>query len=170
MRALLEHTRIMAQSQKLALPGLAMAVLLLATVCGASEQVSSGKLDLLTGHSTPMLSSLAHQFFSLAAQQSAVNNGSQQLVVPSSSQDRAYNDDLCDRDVTRIRDAINNMEEWALECKPPFYWFTNIFSYWGYSQFGFFVFFFFCQVLWHSVNQFRIKSDKSRAIVKSAIW
>lgn len=114
MRALL--ARIMAQSNKLALPALAAGLLLLATVCGASD-LSSGKADLLTGHSQPMLSSLAHQFFTLAAQSAAANNASQELVVPNTYEDRTYDDALCDRDVTRLRDAINNMEEWALECK-----------------------------------------------------
>lgn len=90
----------MAQFHKLALPA-AVGLLLLATVCGASDL--SSRTDLLTGYSTPMLSSLAHQFFSLAAEQPTTRNDTQ--------------DALCDRDVARIRAAIHNMEEWALECK-----------------------------------------------------
>lgn len=143
--------RIMVQSHKLALPA-AVGLLLLATVCGATSDLSTGT-DLLTGYSKPMLSSLAHQFFSLAADQPTTRNDTE--------------DALCNRDVARIRAAITNMEEWALECKLLPFRFMTWFPCWVFPI----LFFLFCccswilcgLILWPSVNQFQIKSDKSCA-------
>lgn len=96
--------------------GLLTAVLLL-LLFNASAAYSNSEKNLLTGHSTPMESSLAFQFFDLASQQAAVDNSTGIQLARSSEPRGTYDDALCDRDVARIRDAIHNMEEWALECK-----------------------------------------------------
>ncbi|EDW00549.1 nose resistant to fluoxetine protein 6 [Drosophila grimshawi] len=101
----------MAQHHKLALPMAASLLLLLATTVGA--HVNNDK-HLLTGHSFPMHTSLAHQFFVLAAEHAEMANATGTQMVHRSLA-RNDNDVLCDRDIARIRDAIDNMEEWALE-------------------------------------------------------
>ncbi|XP_017055760.1 nose resistant to fluoxetine protein 6 [Drosophila ficusphila] len=88
----------------------AAVVLLIATV-GAQDSAAS---YLLSGHSTPMAGSLAHQFFNLASQKAQLENQTltREIRIGGS---REYDDERCDRDINRIRDAIDNMEEWALE-------------------------------------------------------
>ncbi|XP_032295509.1 nose resistant to fluoxetine protein 6 [Drosophila virilis] len=91
-------------------------LLLLATLI---EAYSNNSRELLTGYSTPMQTSLSYQFFALATQKAAMTNTTGSSMVRIGSKDslnnRLYDDVLCDRDVARIRDAIQNMEEWALE-------------------------------------------------------
>ncbi|KAH8416364.1 hypothetical protein KR222_000737 [Zaprionus bogoriensis] len=121
----------MAQSNKLALPaaaGLLPLLLLLAAVLGVSN--ANDSRDLLTGFSRPMQSSLAHQFFVLAAEHAAASNGTQQIA--EGSQDRDDSDSLCDRDVARIRAAVDNMEEWALEF-PDTWGRLPVGFFWGHS-------------------------------------
>lgn len=112
----------MAGLNQLALPLGALLLLLATTAIGAH---SNNAKDLLTGHSTPMHSSLAHQFFALAAEHIANTNSNSTgnyLMTKDSYDNRDDEQDRqCDRDVERIRDAIDNMEEWALECKRQLY-------------------------------------------------
>ncbi|KAL7742904.1 hypothetical protein ACLKA6_016262 [Drosophila palustris] len=107
----------MAQPNQVAL---LMGALLLLLAATAIDAHSNNAKDLLTGHSTPMHSSFAHQFFALAANHVAkTNNTGNHLMTSSSKHSYDSRDDeqdrQCDRDVERIRDAIDNMEEWALE-------------------------------------------------------
>jgi len=91
-----------------------LAVALLIVTAGAQDPSSN---YLLTGHSTPWSNSLAHQFFSLASQHALLENRTKSGLVKRVYEDRTFDDDLCDRDVTFIRDSIDNLEEWALECE-----------------------------------------------------
>jgi len=93
--------------------GVLAVVLLIATAVGAQDTSSN---YLLTGHSTPLASSFAHQFFTLASQSAELANRTNTQVIQT-YEDRNYDDELCDRDINLIRDSINNLEEWALECK-----------------------------------------------------
>lgn len=96
--------------------GVLAAALLIAAVGAKDRSISSNYL--LTGHSTPLQNSLAHQFFQLAAQSNRLPSGSQNKSQALGYASRADEDDAqCIRDIYRIRDAIDNMEEWALECK-----------------------------------------------------
>ncbi|KAH8385804.1 hypothetical protein KR093_011788 [Drosophila rubida] len=84
------------------------------------QNVSGGQFnnakDTLVGHSLPMQKSLAHQFFALAAEQITDSNQTGTAILAhNTNSNRDYDNSLCDRDVARIRNAINNMEEWALE-------------------------------------------------------
>lgn len=106
----------MEQPHKLGLLTAALLLQLL-LLANASAAYSNSEKNMLTGHSTPMESSLAFQFFDLASQQAAVANSTGIQLARSSEPRSTYDDALCDRDVARIRDAIHNMEEWALECK-----------------------------------------------------
>ncbi|KAH8308550.1 hypothetical protein KR044_009133 [Drosophila immigrans] len=102
---------------QLAMPVATAAMLLLLWATTADAHLNNGwNKDLLTGHSLPMQSSFAHQFFTLAAEQIELSNQTgSALQTQNTYSNRAYDDVLCDRDVTRIRAAIGNMEEWALE-------------------------------------------------------
>ncbi|EDW07850.1 nose resistant to fluoxetine protein 6 [Drosophila mojavensis] len=104
----------MEQPHKLGLLTAALLLQLL-LLANASAAYSNSEKNMLTGHSTPMESSLAFQFFDLASQQAAVANSTGIQLARSSEPRSTYDDALCDRDVARIRDAIHNMEEWALE-------------------------------------------------------
>ncbi|KAH8314798.1 hypothetical protein KR074_011221 [Drosophila pseudoananassae] len=101
------------------------AVLLIAA---ASSQDSSDYL--LTGYSNPMSSSLAHQFFNLAAQKTLPSNGTQLLVQGYETRDDE--NDLCQRDINRIRDGLNNLEEWAMEF-PDTWGRLPIGLFWGHT-------------------------------------
>lgn len=89
---------------------LSATVLLIAV---ASSQDSADYL--LTGYSNPMSSSLAHQFFNVNGQKKSLPANGTQLVHSYQTRDEETN--LCQRDINRIRDGLDNMEEWAMECK-----------------------------------------------------
>ncbi|XP_017156559.1 nose resistant to fluoxetine protein 6 [Drosophila miranda] len=95
------------------------AALPLLLIAAVSAEPSNN--DLLSGYSTPMEGSMAHKFFALAADQAILANATTSQVSRSQrdgddEEDHpVYDDDLCDRDLIRIRDAIANTEEWALE-------------------------------------------------------
>ncbi|ALC49280.1 CG3106 [Drosophila busckii] len=108
----------------------AVVLLLLAT---SNVAQSNNDKDLLTGHSMPLQNSLAHQFYALAGKYMGEANTTHLLLSGTSeSSNRAYDDELCDRDVNRIREAIDNMEEWALEF-PDSWGRLPMGFFWGHS-------------------------------------
>ncbi|XP_068159569.1 nose resistant to fluoxetine protein 6 [Drosophila tropicalis] len=109
--------------------GVLAALLLTIGCCSTLDAQSQNADDLLTGYSSLMQKSLAHQFFEVAAQQAEAYNASgTQLARSNSYTNRDYDDERCDQDLLRIRDAINNYEEWALEFPDT----------WGRMPMGFF--------------------------------
>ncbi|KAH8361999.1 hypothetical protein KR200_002223 [Drosophila serrata] len=77
-----------------------------------------GAQDLLSGYSNPMKDSMAHQFYRLASQKMTTTGGAQnetQLALGYAGRADEEEDAQCLQDINRIRDAIDNMEEWALE-------------------------------------------------------
>ncbi|KAH8267080.1 hypothetical protein KR018_002139 [Drosophila ironensis] len=85
-----------------------LAAALLIAVVGADSAQNSTDI-LLSGYSTPLKSSLAHQFYNLATQRSFLAREGRAIGA------RIEVNDQCLDDLYKIRNAIDELEEWALE-------------------------------------------------------